>query len=241
MSARVIRWVLFSVACLQAACGHDVAPTTDYSKPENIPVCCTSDPTARCCGLTAYPFSRGIDLSWNVEDPIFSYIDGWLVYRAVGESEPPDSAYRRLFSEPYTYSAYRDDQITDGVRYWYRLTSVSPAGVESLPTLPAGVRADFTPPNVPTGLAASVTSTQVVLQWNASTASDLDHYNVFREPRFPPLVFPRAYVANYLDRTVKPDSTYRYWVTAVDQGLNESAPSETVEVTVPPAAKGSSR
>jgi hypothetical protein len=26
---------------------------------------------------------------------------------------------------------------------------------------------------------------------------------------------------------------YRYWVTAVDMGFNESAPSETVEVAVP--------
>jgi hypothetical protein len=214
-------------------CGHDVAPTPNYSNPEDIPLCCTSDPGDGCCGLVAFAFSQGIEVSWNVEDPIFTYIDGWLLYRAVGDTAPPDSAYHRLFSTPYTVSRYRDDQITDGVRYWYMLTSVSPAGVESLPSSPVQVRADFTAPPRPNGLAASAAAGQVDLTWDPSPAGDLDHYNVFRAPDFPPFIFPQVSEARYVDHNVAADSTYRYWVTAVDQGLNESAPSETVEVRVP--------
>ena len=41
-----------------------------------------------------------------------------------------------------------------------------------------------------------------------------------------PTVIPSA-----LDILAQPGMTYRYWVTAVDGGLNESTPSDTVEVT----------
>jgi hypothetical protein len=213
-------------------CGHDVTPTSDYATPESIPVCCTSDGSDACCGLVAYAFSQGIEVSWNSEGSIFTYIDGWLLYRATGDTAPPDSAYHLLFSTPYTYSQYRDAQISDGVRYWYRLSSVSPAGVESVPSSPAVVRADFTPPPKPTGLSALVTGNGVELAWAPSSAGDLDHYNVFRAPDFPPFVFPQVSAPQYVDPNVVADSTYTYWVTAVDQGLNESAPSETLEVIV---------
>jgi hypothetical protein len=214
------------------ACGHDVTPTEDFSKPESIPICCTSDGSDACCGLAAYAFSQGIEVSWNSEGAIFTYIDGWLLYRATGDSAPPDSAYHPLFSTPYTYSQYRDALISDGVRYWYRLSSVSPAGIESLPSAPAVARADFTPPPAPSGLSAVVTGNGVELAWTPSSAGDLDHYNVFRAPDFPPFVFPQVSAPHYVDPNVVADSTYAYWVTAVDQGLNESAPSETVEVVV---------
>ena len=218
---------------LVVGCGHDVEPTPEYGGPEDIPLCCTSDPSDGCCGLVAFAFSEGIEVSWNSEGSIFTYIDGWLLYRAVSDSIPPLDAYERLFSVPYTFSRYRDEAITDGMRYWYRLASISPAGVESVPSAAVQVRADFTPPAPPTGLRATASTTQVLLEWDASAASDLDHYNVFRKPDFPPQVFPRAFEPRYLDRFVAADSTYRYWVTAVDQGLNESAPSETIEVVLP--------
>ena len=213
-------------------CGHDVTPTENYAKPESIPICCSSDGSDACCGLVAYPFSQGIEVSWNSEGSIFTYIDGWLLYRANGDTAPPDTAYHRLFSNPYTYSQYRDADITDGVRYWYRLSSVSPAGIESVPSAPAVARADFTPPPAPTGLNATSISTGLELTWSPSPAGDLDHYNVFRAPDFPPFVFPQVSEPRYVDPNVVADSTYKYWVTAVDQGLNESATSETLAVTV---------
>ena len=232
-----MKWLLcgatLAYVALLSGCGHDVTPTENYSKPESIPICCGTDGSQACCGLVAFPFSQGIEVSWNSEASIFTYIDGWRLYRATGDAAPPDSAYQLLFSTPYTYSIFRDDQISDGVRYWYRLSSVSPAGIESVPTDPAVARADFTPPPAPTGLTAMMTGNDVELSWTPSPAADLDHYNVFRAPDFPPFVFPQVSEARYVDPNVVADSTYTYWVTAVDQGLNESAPSETVEVVVP--------
>src|SRR5262245_51595588 len=184
--------VALSILIALEGCGHDVTPTEDYSKPESIPICCSSDGSDACCGLVAFPFSQGIEVSWNSEGSIFTYIDGWLLYRATGDIAPADSAYHRLFSTPDTYSQFRDSEITDGVRYWYRLTSVSPAGIESVPSSPAVARADFTPPPPPSGLSANVISSGVELTWSPSSAGDLDHYNVFRIPDFPPFVFPQV-------------------------------------------------
>jgi fibronectin type 3 domain-containing protein len=229
----VRRWILaLGWAVSLTACGHEVTPTKEYSEPESIPLCCTSDGSDACCGLVAYAFSQGIEVTWNSEGSIFTFIDGWLLYRATGDTAPPDSAYHPLFTTPYTYSQYRDAQIVDGVRYWYRLSAVSPAGVESVPSDPAFVRADFTPPLAPTGLSAVFGGNGVELSWDASSAVDLDHYNVFRAPDFPPFVFPQVSAPHYVDPNVVADSTYTYWVTAVDQGLNESAPSETVVVRI---------
>ena len=228
-------WILclLTLGVWALGCGHEVTPTPDYSKPENIPLCCTTDGSDACCGLIAYAFSQGIEVSWNAEDSIFTYIDGWVLYRATGDVAPPDSAYHLLFSTPYTISRYRDDAIIDGARYWYRLSSVSPAGVKSVPSAPTVARADFTPPPAPTGLSALVTENGVQLIWTASAVGDFDHYNVFRMPDFPPFVFPQVSAPQYVDPNVVAESTYKYWITAVDQGLNESAPSETVEVVVP--------
>lgn len=226
------RWRPLGLAILIAGCGHDVEPDPDYADPASIPVCCESDPGVACCGLVAFGFAGGIQVDWNAEDTVFRYVDGWYLYRAEGAEEPPAEAYRRLNSMPYVYRGYLDRDIENGAHYWYRLTSVSPAGVESLPTPAVDARPDFTAPTTPTGLVATVVGGDVELAWTASPEADLDHYNVFRDPPFPPFVFPRAPGPRYVDGYVEPDSTYRYWVTAVDMGFNESAPSETVTVKV---------
>jgi hypothetical protein len=215
-----------------AGCGHDVIPTDRYADPARIPVCCLSDPGERCCGLDGAAFAGEIRMSWNAEEGVFAVVDGWVLLRAAGETQPPDSAFVRINPALITASEYEDRDITDGVRYWYRLASMTPAGVRSTPTSPVPVRADFTPPAPPSGLSASVEPAGVRLTWNAPPDQDLDHFNVFRVPAFPPIVFPRSSVLEYVDTLVEPDSTYRYWVTAVDISLNESAPSETVSVTV---------
>jgi hypothetical protein len=216
-----------------AGCGHEVEPTADYADPARVPVCCLSDPSAACCGLDGVAYPAGIVLTWNAEDAVFGVVDGWILLRASGDEAPPESAYVRLNAQLLTFREFVDEDIDDGVRYWYRLRSRTPAGVTSLPTLPAVIRADFTPPDPPAGLSASVSEGRVQLAWDASPAPDLAHYNVYRAPDFPPFIFPRTVVPSYQDPEVEADSTYRYWVTAVDAALNESAPGDTVAVTIP--------
>jgi len=219
-----------------AGCGHDVEPTAGFGDPASIPLCCATDPGATCCALDAYPFVNGVALSWNSEDRIFAYIDGWVLYRAAGSAAPADTAFRRLNAGLILDRSYVDADVENDADYWYRLASVSPAGVESVPTAAVPVRVDMTPPGAPTGLrAAGVTPGEVHLVWDPNPEPDLDHYNVSRDPELPPSVFFSVPREEFLDRSVTPGATYRYWLRAVDHGLNVSAPGETLTVLVPGA------
>jgi hypothetical protein len=220
---------------LAAGCGHDVAPTAEFTDPASLPVCCVTDFDSECCRITAVPFIQGISVTWTSEDSVFVYIDGWAVHRAQGESPPPDDAFRRINPDLIQDRRYTDRDVENDAVYWYRLTAVSPAGVESLPTRAVSARVDRTPPAPPTGLSGVANVTGAALDWNVSPEPDMDHYTVYREPPVPPTAFgpvPAA-LPSYLDNLVTAGNVYRYWVTAVDMGFNESAPSETVEVAVP--------
>lgn len=76
----------------------------------------------------------------------------------------------------------------------------------------------------------------VALNWNASTASDLAGYNVYRGPdgvtwkKINPGLVPSTL---YSDSTVANTSTYYYATTAVDVYGHESNKSASVEVVIP--------
>ena len=115
---------------------------------------------------------------------------------------------------------------------------------------------DTSPPSVPTGLSAVVkTTTSIELRWTAST-DDMcpPAYNVYRDGAFIKKV-PYAYTVSsstgvkgdtvYLDEGLTANQTYTYRVTAFDCGVNETAPSDPLEVTctppdtTPPSVPGS--
>jgi hypothetical protein len=222
------------IVALAAGCGHKVTPTQEFTDRASVPLCCKSDPTATCCGLDGVAFIGGIKLNWNSEDSVFVFIDGWNMYRASGDAVPLDSDYVRINGFIITEREFIDSDIANEVWYWSRLASVTPAGIESNLTPPAAIRADFTPPAPPTGLrVALLDSTRVGLEWDPSPEPDWSHYLVARDPQFPPTVFTRVEIEDFLDATVARGMTYRYWVRAVDIGINQSAPSDTVDVVIP--------
>lgn len=216
-------------------CGHDVSPTAEFRERASLPVCCVTDFDPSCCSIAAHAFTGGIVVSWTSEDSVFAFIDGWAVYRARSETAPPEAAYRRINPDLVLERQYTDPDVENDAVYWYRLTAVSPAGIESLPTRAVSARVDRTPPAPPTGLTASVNVTGVALDWNVSPEPDMQHYNVYREPPVPATAFGPVPAASpsYLDNLVTPGTGYRYWVTAVDMGFNESAPGDTVEILFP--------
>jgi fibronectin type 3 domain-containing protein len=99
------------------------------------------------------------------------------------------------------------------------------------------------PPAIPTALAAVATlgqagtETAIDLSWQPVTDTDLAGYAVYRsegeaawqrispaQPIVPP---------GFHDTHVEPGHTYRYNVTAIDQGGHESARSAETQETVP--------
>lgn len=92
---------------------------------------------------------------------------------------------------------------------------------------------DTQPPTAPTNLsAASVSSSQVSLTWNASTDNvAVTKYRIFRDGSQRAETTASSYTDN-----VSPSTAYSYYVVALDAAGNVSQPSNTLNLTTPSAA-----
>ena len=87
---------------------------------------------------------------------------------------------------------------------------------------------DTTPPSQVTGLTAtSVSDTQIDLTWDPSGATDLDHYNIYRDG----VLIGQSTTNSFSDTSLTPSTTYTYEVSAVDTSGNEGAKSSPVSAT----------
>jgi hypothetical protein len=172
---------------------------------------------------------------------------------------PPEPVEQSLLVDPVAEAGHAPDRALDkeirfGQVYEYRAQRVARVTVdgktlELAGELSAPVRVetlDVFPPAVPTGLAAVATAAQagaepsIDLSWQPGTEADLAGYAVYRREAggtndawqrispAQPLVAPAFH-----DTQVQPGHTYRYAVTAIDQGGHESARSVEAEETVP--------
>jgi hypothetical protein len=164
----------------------------------------------------------------------------------------PEPLEQNLLVEPGARAGHAlDKDIRFGQTYEYRaqrLARVALDGetLELASELSAPVRIearDVFPPAVPTGLAAVATAGEsgaeaaIDLSWQPVTDADLAGYAVYRRegdatwqrvspPE--PLLGPAFH-----DGRVQPGHTYRYTVSAIDQGGHESARSAEAQETVP--------
>jgi hypothetical protein len=149
----------------------------------------------------------------------------------------PDRALDKeiRFGRVYEYRAQRVARVTvDGVMLELAGPLSAPVRVEAL---------DVFPPAVPTGLAAVATAASagtaasIDLSWQPGTEADLAGYAVYRREGdggwqrispAEPLIAPA-----FRDGHVQPGHTYRYAVSAIDQGGHESVRSAEAEETAP--------
>lgn len=198
-------------------------------------------------GLEATGRPGGIRIDWThpvevaeeageeevLEEPALA---GFNVYRR--------KATERTYGQPLRTvgprtRAFRDEGALFGERYIYAVTAVAsrqPVVVESRFAEEAEVDyRDLYPPPVPEGLVAlaqvELQQRRVRLVWEASAASDLAGYRVYRRSpdtqELRPLTDEPIPSTEYQDRDVVSGATYTYRVTAVDEAGNESEPSET--------------
>ena len=186
-----------------------------------------------------------IALTWSVgSEPDLA---GYNLYRSPNSFSDLQSA-QRLNGNPLTASGYVDDGLTNGETYYYRLTAVDGAGNES--AVSAEVVAeprDNVAPDAPTALGAEVEDNSALLEWTASTASDVEGYYVYRSTASfsapgqatrvnAELASSTAYQLTGLTN----GQAYALRVTAVDASGNESDLSAeitlTPEDTTPPEA-----
>ena len=164
---------------------------------------------------------------------------------------PPEPLEQSLLVDSAAAGRALDTEIRLGQTYEYRAQRVAriTIGSQTLElagplSVPVRVEAlDVFPPAVPLGLAAVATAPSagseaaIDLSWQPNTEADLAGYAVYRREGSEswqrispaqPLVGPAFH-----DARIQPGRTYRYAVTAIDQGGHESARSAEAEETVP--------
>ncbi len=143
---------------------------------------------------------------------------------------------------------FLDNNVEESKDYHYLLTAIDSAGNESLPTPSINfLIPDVTPPNIPTGLTASINDdNQIQLSWNDNTDNDLKGYNVWRavsdfsSTNEAVLIAFDLQTSSYLDQDVENESTYFYGIIANDVANNTSNLSPVISIQtndiIPPAS-----
>ena len=134
-----------------------------------------------------------------------------------------------------TASSYSNTGLNPSTTYSYRVAAVDNAGnigplssQVSKTTAASTSSRDKTPPAQVTGLIVSTaSSTQLNLAWNQVSASDFNHYNIYRgtSSNFPVSlgITPATGTStanSYSSTILNPSSTYYYKVAAVDNAGN---------------------
>jgi chitodextrinase len=163
-----------------------------------------------------------VDLSWNASSDNVG-VAGYTIYRDGTE----------LATVSDTTLNYSDTTVSSATTYQYSVDAFDAAGNHSATSPLVSVTTPDTPPTVPTGLSANVTSpTQVDLSWNPSTDNiGVAGYTVYRDGTSIATVDGSTLI--YSDTSVLSGITYSYTVDAFDGGGNHSAASDPAVVTTP--------
>jgi predicted small lipoprotein YifL len=193
--------------------------------------------------LGAAPGDRRISLTWQ---PPAELTDGspapgdlrYLVLRGAGA----EGALAPITPRPVEGTSFTDEGVDNDTDYRYavRAVRVEPAvsatGEASAAVVVAA--ADTTPPAAPANLLAVPTAGAVRLAWSPSGSPDVAVYAIYRAGEtgdFVRIATTMAIATVYVDRDVRPGTTYRYAVTALDRTRrpNESPRSNEISVRVP--------
>lgn len=178
--------------------------------------------------LKAEGSAAGVRVTWAVPEGRSGML--WRVFRR----GPGQQEAELLGSTPQP--EYVDAAAQRGTAYQYTVQAIVKTGnavAESEVSQPADISyVDRFPPAVPSGLAAIAGLNSVQLTWNPDTEPDLSGYYVYRSEGGQPFVRVGELqnAPSYTDRAVEAGKRYRYAISAVDQGGNESARSDAIEV-----------
>ncbi len=176
-----------------------------------------------------------VTLNWTA--PTSTDLWGFKIYR-----KPSSSGTFQPLGAPVSASqvSFTDTTAVNDTQYDYQVKSVDTFGYMSAGVPPTPnwrvTPTDTTPPEVPQGLYALSDANSVDLYWQASVASDLLKYEVFRSPTpinpaAPGSVLADPNVAHHLDSSsVSASTQYYYRVRSKDQKGNVSALSEELVI-----------
>lgn len=190
------------------------------SEPQTIAVGDVVPPAA--VTLTASVNGSDVNLSWT-------------------ESASTDVSEYRIFRDDqliYDTEAdvfsFADDYRTNGT-YVYKVRPIDQAGNTGEFSNEVVVTVAVAELPSPVNVSVELNGTEfLTLNWQAAPDSNPDYYNVYRsvDNAEPFDIVEDTGGSQYRDYRISIGKTYRYYVTALDEIPNESAPSATVEVAV---------
>ena len=218
-STEAVRTVMVTVADDKAASNQATFTVTVGAPPNAAPVASDDAYDVAQAGVLQVPspgvLANDIDANGDaltavkVSDPVHGTVtlnaDGSFTYT-------PDPAYSG--NDTFTYRA-SDSQA---------MSNVGSVAIE--------VRPDTTPPSAPSELHARVTTTAIVLAWQANAEADIAGYDVFRriDGTFVKLTQALLISPSYVDTSAPIGEESAYRVVAVDIVGNASDPA-TINVT----------
>jgi hypothetical protein len=194
---------------------------SDWSNFVNLTV---ETPLAKPANVKAENVAEGVRLTWNEPN-----LTAFRIYRKTEEQKEPN-----LLASP-DKPEYLDATTEYGKTYQYYVQGIHDKNESDVVESNSITPKDVFPPQVPTGLTASVGLGTVELAWTRNTESDFKEYRVFRSEENGQYIQIAAGIEApiYSDRQVVSGKHYRYRISAVDQVGNPSEPSEPIEVTAP--------
>jgi hypothetical protein len=167
---------------------------------------------------------KGVAITWSAPAP-----SQFRVFRKTEQQSKP------VLLATATEPNYIDVSAEYGKTYQYTLQAVRDK-IESNIVGPETITPiDTFPPDVPSGLTASVGIGTVELAWNRNTESDFKEYRVLRSEDGGPFVeIARGLDAPiYSDHAIQSGKRYRYEVLSADEGGRASQPCQPVEIIGP--------
>jgi hypothetical protein len=167
---------------------------------------------------------KGVALTWSAQSP-----SQFRIFRKTEQQQKP------VLLATATEPNYIDVSAEYGKTYQYSIQAVRDK-IESNVLGPQTITPiDTFPPDVPSGLTASIGIGALELAWNRNTESDFKEYRVLRSEEGGPFVeVARGLDAPiYSDHAVQSGKRYRYEVLSVDEGGRASQPCQPVDITAP--------
>ena len=177
-------------------------------------------------GAVAFSISQ-IDLSWTDNSPNES---GFKIERKTGSG----GSYAEIATVGADVTTYSDTGLTEGTNYFYRVRATNAVG-DSAYSNEANATTFTNPPDAPTGLAATTTSsTQIDLSW-----TDVANETGFKIERktgvggsYSQIATVGAGVVTYSNTGLAPNTTYYYRVRATNAGGDSPYSNEANATTL---------
>ncbi len=197
-----------------------VVDSLPLPSPSPIPAVDTTAPTVPTDLSASSVSSSQINLTWTASKDNVG-VSRYIIYRNGAHVATSVS------------TSYSDTNLLASTTYAYTISAYDLVGNNSAQSASATAKTtaplDVTTPTVPHNLsAAAVSSSQIVLAWNASTDNvGVTGYKIFRES----MQIATSAVAAYSDNNLLASTNYTYMVLAYDAAGNSSAQSASVGAT----------